>query len=359
MTTAVCHKRSCNDHIPPQLGEEAPNDRFFQRLNSLPAPIADDVAARLSTLYVYRNISSTKGQGRLHQEVLSMTGLARDHIEVRKLIADILNDPPAGSGVREFLEVLAQIVLDLTRHASFGPMTGRIFNGLAKCLDSQDDVFSECLTEIGRQQPQPVTKALRRTVQQNPKLWRVVAELLSKIGDVGDIVQEDWLHSGWIGVEAAAIRFLAEVPSSASRFPEVASDMMTAPNVILRSAAVDAVCHFGYCENIRPLLLAATNDSEPAVYEAAIKGIGCCRSWTENLLPNLVAILHGHQNTVVRGYAAEAIGNLAERARVTIPDLQQAKRDQDAGVRWKVRLALAKIVPDKFRLPKYVSWSPS
>lgn len=359
MTTAARPKRFRKNSIPPQLGEEDPNDRFFRRLNSLSAPISDEVAARMSTLYAYSNISCDKGLGRFYEEVLSMTGLARNHIEVRKLIADIITDPPAGSGVREFLEVLAQIILNLIHHASFRLMTDRIINGLAKHLHSRDDIFSECLTEIGRQQPQPVTKALRRTVQQNPKLWRVVAELLSKIGGVGDIVQEDWLHSGWIGVEAAAIRFLAEVPGFASRFPEVANDIMTAPNVILRSAAVDAVCHFGYCENIRPLLLAATNDSEPAVYEAAIKGIGCCRSWTENLLPNLVAILHGHQNTVVRGYAAEAIGNLAERARVTILDLQQAKRDQDAGVRWKVRLALAKIVPDKFRLPKYVSWSPS
>ena len=235
------------------------------------------------------------------------------------------------------------MVYSLYRKVSFGRMTGRIINGLAKHLDVSDDTASSVLVEIGREKPMVVTKALFRVVTQDPDLWQVVAKILASISVDADVIYEEWLGSRSVGPEAVAIRHLATEPDFASVLAAEVVDFMTSSVAIQRHAAVDVICRSGYRGDCERLLLAAANDCEPMVREAAITGIRDNRSWRNKLVFDLGKILYDHADSTVRVLAAQALGNTTKYFSWMNLLFYHAKRDDDEQVREASAQALAKL----------------
>lgn len=222
------------------------------------------------------------------------------------------------------------------------------------CGDTE--AISAHVDENGEYDGAPIADAILDAVHADSSLWRNALEVIHSL----ELNSDDGIplcrESDQPGLNAIVINAIADNSGLCHEFIEEATIMMCDPSAELRCAVAECVSRMGYCEELVPLLLGATNDCSEIVRNAAGEGIAQDTSWCDGLRSRLEPILSWHEDPRVRQHAAEALANVGGRSLFDVDSYlcAMARHENDPGVRSaiarsrkRIKVRLSQLEPDK------------
>ena len=144
---------------------------------------------------------------------------------------------------------------------------------------------------------------------------------------------------------ANALRAYGKQSESAIPALIIAAD---SPNTRLKLAAVRALAAVHSTQSdgvalqkLRGLLI----ETNAAIRIEAIESLGTMGSAARDAVPDLLALVHGDDNEIVRFVAEQGLGSIVESAETVVPSLCEALKDPSSSVRMEAVNALGKFGP--------------